>query len=446
MHISIIVFLLLSASLSAMEIDTGEGISNIPKEPFAPNNKIELIMSRSDCTNPSGVEIKKPNILIVTKQHPDYTADYENGEVKALVKSGLFNVSWYADKQITNAAQLEKLSPWMKNSNIKTYYGKLPENLNQFDLVLAQYGNKGEDIAKLIEEKKFNGILVTRFRGASEEKIGLSYASHFENLKKHGTLYLPNCAFFLEKLTKEFGFDPNKFLVHVSAVDVKALQNSISSAPQKSLSDQQIRILSIGRFVPKKDFNRAIKALANVLIASAGKFGPIQYDIIGEGPQQQKLEDTIKKLNLSSHVRLLGGMTKEQVMQELTKSDILIAASTTAKDGDVEGTMNVFKEAGLVKQPLAVLASDHAGAPEIIKHDVSGVIAQQGNLWDLTEKLLYVLNNKNKWTLWHQNLNKEVMENYDGKKVHPILIKTLNELIQNRNKKTETNKLLRNTI
>jgi len=360
-----------------------------------------------------------PKLLVIDDKFPVYTRDFINEEIRALIKSGNFSVSIVAEKVITDHHELEKLPDWMKSTPMQ-HLKTMPHDLNEYAVIFACWGDIGEKIAQRKHEGNYHGILVTRFRGSPEERIGRPDNNCYSYLKQYGDLYVPNCDFFRKELCGKFGFDAKKFVVHYEAVDVNAIRQMITECKPHTTMEKSISILSICRLEPKKGLGHALKALANIRQVITI---PLRYTIIGEGSQRIELEEQIKNLQLDDIVIMTGGKNKKEVIEMLIKSDILLAPSFTADDGDIEGIMNVLKEAGVAG--TVVVATDHAGSPELIEDDKTGVLARQNDVDDLTKKLAYAIRNPHRWAEWRNNLKIGVEERFNGLKVYPQLIEIL---------------------
>lgn len=361
-----------------------------------------------------------PKLLIIDDKFPVYTRDFINEEIRALIQSEKFSVSVFSEDIVHDPNQLAKLPDWMKLNPIE-HLKTIPHDLHEYAIIFACWGHLGEKIAQLKHEGTYNGILVTRFRGAPEERIGQPDDNCYLYLKQYGDLYLPNCDFFKKELCDKFGFDAKKFIVHYESVDVDAINTMITEFKSSTSVNNIISILSVCRLEPKKGLNHALEAIA--LLAKKNTTQRIAYTIIGEGSQRAELERQIKELELDDVVTMVGGKNKKEVIEMLVQSNILLAPSYTSEDGDVEGIMNVLKEAGLAK--TTVVATDHAGSPELIKHDVTGVLAKQNDVADLADQIEYAINNFYHWSKWRKNLKKEVEKHFNGTHSHPRLIEVL---------------------
>lgn len=392
-----------------------------------------------------------PKLLVIDDKFPVYTRDFINEEIRAIIQSKKFSVSVFSQEIVTDPNQLEKLPDWMKHNPIEQLE-TMPCDLDEYAIIFACWGHLGEKIAKLKHQGTYHGILITRFRGAPEERIGsttLTCASEpstslcelrrtgwrrsklqrarraddccYHYLKQYGDLYVPNCDFFRRELCDKFGFDDQKFIVHYESVDVHAIKQIIAESQSinvKNTNNNTISILSVCRLEPKKGLNIGLEAVARLRKKST--MPRITYTIIGEGTQRGALEKQINNLGLENIVTMAGGKNKKEVIEMLIRSDILLAPSHTSEDGDVEGIMNVLKEAGLAG--TIVVATDHAGAPELIIHDKTGVLAKQDDIIDLTDKLEYAIHNFYHWSTWRDNLETAIKDHFNNACNHPHLI------------------------
>lgn len=115
------------------------------------------------------------------------------------------------------------------------------------------------------------------------------------------------------------------------------------------------------------------------------EFPGIQYNIAGDGPLKDYLTDLIDELGVRKNVTLLGWQSQEEITQLMFKADILLAPSVTGGDGDMEGIPVVLMEA--CAQGLPVISTFHSGIPELIKDGVTGALAEERDVDQLTEKL-----------------------------------------------------------
>lgn len=131
---------------------------------------------------------------------------------------------------------------------------------------------------------------------------------------------------------------------------------------------EPVRLLTVARLTEKKGIEDALRGLALL-----GDEPPrIRYDVIGDGPLRPALESLAATLGVSERVRFLGALGERGVQDALCAADIFVLPSVTAANGDEEGTPTVLLEAGWARLP--VLATRHAGIPEVVRDGESGIL------------------------------------------------------------------------
>ncbi len=131
-----------------------------------------------------------------------------------------------------------------------------------------------------------------------------------------------------------------------------------------------LRILSVGRLVPKKGYHRQLEIFRR--LADDG----FQFEarIVGGGRLEDSLRQRHAELNLHQHVDLLGRRPFSQVKKQYDWADILIFTGIVAPDGDRDGLPNVIPEA--MAMGLPVITSPVSGTIEAIHHDETGFVAR----------------------------------------------------------------------
>jgi colanic acid/amylovoran biosynthesis glycosyltransferase len=151
-------------------------------------------------------------------------------------------------------------------------------------------------------------------------------------------------------------------------------------------SDQPVRLLSVARFTEKKGLEYALRAFARVLEErDAGALPQLEYELIGEGPLRAELERLTSSLGIAANVRFRGALAGPAVASAMDSADIFILPSVVASDGDEEGTPTVLLEAAACGLP--VLSTRHGGIPEIVEHDVTGILAPERDVETLAAGL-----------------------------------------------------------
>jgi glycosyltransferase involved in cell wall biosynthesis len=167
---------------------------------------------------------------------------------------------------------------------------------------------------------------------------------------------------FVRRRLQERGVRDELLSVHHLGVEMPPMP---AEAPPNS-----DRVLCVGRFVAKKGFTDAIAALR---LARAGG-AALEMDVIGDGPLRPELEAAAQGLP----VRFLGWRTPEQVARAMEEAFALLAPSRVAGSGDSEGLPTVVLEAQA--RGLPVVATRHAGIPEAVQDDTTGLLAAEGDV------------------------------------------------------------------
>jgi glycosyltransferase involved in cell wall biosynthesis len=147
---------------------------------------------------------------------------------------------------------------------------------------------------------------------------------------------------------------------------------------------QPVIILSVGRAVPKKGYDDLLEALA--LLPADLEWRLVH---IGGGALAGALRVQAERLGLSHRIEWRGAMAQPEVLAAYREADIFALASKVARDGDRDGLPNVLIEAQ--SQQLACVSTDVSAIPELIEHDVTGLLVSPGNPIALAEALERVI-------------------------------------------------------
>jgi colanic acid/amylovoran biosynthesis glycosyltransferase len=140
-----------------------------------------------------------------------------------------------------------------------------------------------------------------------------------------------------------------------------------------ALAGRETRLVTTSRLVPKKGVEYGIRAAA--ALSKAGH--AVQYTIVGDGQLRPHLEQLAFRLGAERIVRFLGWQRQPEVAAILADSDILLAPSVTAPDGDQEGIPVAIMEA--MAMALPVVSTWHGGIPELVRDGVTGILVREGD-------------------------------------------------------------------
>ena len=147
--------------------------------------------------------------------------------------------------------------------------------------------------------------------------------------------------------------------------------------PDRDTAVRPIRLLSVGRLVPKKGHDHQLAACALLKLWDV----PFALRIVGDGPLRDELQRRIDRDGLDSLVMLCGALSPEQVEAEYRWADILLHTGVIDSQGDRDGIPNVIPEA--FAHYLPVISSRTAGPMEAVTHDTNGLIVDVSDTTEL---------------------------------------------------------------
>lgn len=131
--------------------------------------------------------------------------------------------------------------------------------------------------------------------------------------------------------------------------------------------DAPLALMSVGRLVEKKGFDRLIAALA--LLPDHLDW---HWTHIGDGGLNQDMRTLAEAKGLASHITWRGACDQPQVIAQMRASDLFVLPSRIAADGDRDGLPNVLMEAA--SQKLPILSTPVSAIPEFIENGTHGML------------------------------------------------------------------------
>lgn len=238
-----------------------------------------------------------------------------------------------------------------------------------YDAIHAHFGPNGVKAQFLRDSDRIRGPLLTTFHGydlSSWVRKPLGQRS-YGRLFARGDLFLAVSARWASKLAA-MGCPERQIRIHRVGVDLDTL-----GFQERPRLHEPIRLLSIGRLVPKKGFGTALHAVA--LLRAQGT--PVEYSIIGDGPSRNELEGLRIALELESVVKFRGALPVDRVREAMKSVDLLLAPSQRAPNGDEEGIPVVIMEA--MASGLPVVSTYHSGIPELVISGETGLLVAEGD-------------------------------------------------------------------
>jgi glycosyltransferase involved in cell wall biosynthesis len=136
--------------------------------------------------------------------------------------------------------------------------------------------------------------------------------------------------------------------------------------------DRAVRLLIVGRAVPKKGLDTLLQALA--LLPSELHW---RLTHIGGGDLRRTLQAQAAALRIAERIDWRGAQPSDAVLAAYRDADLFVLPSRVARDGDRDGLPNVLMEAA--SQRLALVSTRVAAIPELIEDGMSGILVEPDN-------------------------------------------------------------------
>ena len=141
--------------------------------------------------------------------------------------------------------------------------------------------------------------------------------------------------------------------------------------------DGKLRLIFVGRLIPLKACDLALRAAAELLRAGAAHF-----TVVGDGPERESLQQLTKSLGIDNAVSFTGWLPSSDTLAQLEQADVLVFPSLREFGGAV-----IFEALALGAVPVV---ADFGGPGDIVTPQVGYKIALR-NESDLILKLGSVL-------------------------------------------------------
>jgi glycosyltransferase involved in cell wall biosynthesis len=228
--------------------------------------------------------------------------------------------------------------------------------------------------------------LVVTFLGADATKdkhyrhhlIPHVYERRLAALQREAVLFVCLSGFLRDKLIAR-GFPPEKVeVIHHGTV----IDDATTAPTAPAASSGEPYVLFAGRFVEKKGVTHLLAAMRRLDEQGRGA----RLVLVGDGPLGAQLRQQGEGMR---RVEFRGWLPNAELRQHMRGALAVCVPSVTATDGDAEGLPTVVFEAMAAGVP--VVATTHAGIPEAIDHDVTGLLVPEADPAALAEALAAVI-------------------------------------------------------
>ena len=324
------------------------------------------------------------------------------------------NLGWHENeikekKILTSTTSIGQF--WFKQT------GKLSlKNINNLNpqVIHAHFGRGGALVLPLAQKLglplyvTYHGGDATKYTHQKSRIIPTIYQRRLKNLQSYATGFLCVSKFIAQRLADQ-GFPRHKLITHYIGINCKnIIKPTIKNGP----------MLFVGRLTKKKGVDLLLKAIRKL----QEKKGPLpSLYIAGSGSQEASLK---KLANGLKTIKFIGWQNHIALQKIMKDAQAVVVPSQEADDGDCEGLPTVILEA--IRAGTVVIATNHAGIPEIIEDKVSGLLTPEGDINALADSLQYVMLNQNKIVTFvktaQSRLRKDFNATKQSKRLQEILL------------------------
>lgn len=203
---------------------------------------------------------------------------------------------------------------------------------------------------------------------------------------------IANSTFTRKIVEEKYGIKKRKFIVLNPGISSDWLKDytkqKIVDYSLEELTKGRKVILSIGRLIERKGFDKAIEAINKV----KEEIPNLIYIIGGRGEYENKLNEMVRKKKLENYVHLVGYLTDKQKAALYNKADLFIMPNYMLDNGDYEGFGIVFLEAASYGIPC--IAGNIGGSVDAVKHMETGIIVNSNNINEISGAIMKLLKNE----------------------------------------------------
>lgn len=167
----------------------------------------------------------------------------------------------------------------------------------------------------------------------------------------------------------------------VSQEKIVVLPNAVGRPPTEfqRMERERGKIVCAARLAVTKGHKVLLTAMKEVV----RKFPGVRCHFVGDGPERDVLETTVRELGLSKHVFFHGAVDHERVLKEMATAAVMVLPSLDEAFG------YAVTEAMSVGTP--VVASRVGGIVEIVRDGMDGFLVNPGDPTELADALIRVL-------------------------------------------------------
>lgn len=296
---------------------------------------------------------------------------------------------------------------WIKNKRIEQFIKSLKP-----DVVHIHFGTDAVMYWKSIKDLgvpvfiTLHGFDINTYKDWWQSGKGgyvmKSYPDRLIEISKSPQVHFIAVSKAIKQRAIEYGILEDKIIVHYTGIDTEKFKPC-----SKPIHLREDIILFIGRFVENKGVMDIIFAFEKIFKMN----NKVKLILIGDGHLRNDIEKLVQERNIPCF--LTGILHTEDVINWLNICKVLCLPSKKIVNGENEGLGQVLLEAQAAGVP--VVGSNVGGIREALIDNVTGVLFDSGDINDLSEKIIYLLDNK-ELNIMSLNARTHILNIFDLKK------------------------------
>jgi len=264
----------------------------------------------------------------------------------------------------------------------------------QADIMHSHFGDRGW--SNLAHAEKAGLKHVVTFYGYDISRLPVvdpAWRERYQQLFAEADLFLCEGPCLRNSLV-ELGCPEAKARVHHLGVKL----DNIAFQPRSWTPGTPLKVLIAGTFVEKKGIPDAIEALGRIKHKT-----PLEITIIGDSNRQERSQrekarilDALRSTGLDTRTRMPGYQPYSTLIEEAYRHHLFLSPSILASDGDSEGGAPVTL-IDMAASGMPVVSSNHCDIPEVLVAGESGLLADEGDIDGLEDRLNWLLDNPDQW-------------------------------------------------
>jgi colanic acid/amylovoran biosynthesis glycosyltransferase len=256
---------------------------------------------------------------------------------------------------------------------------------DRYGPIHAVVGHLSDGVRVRYLARRLGAPLLAFFHGkdATIEPRSSQLGANYERLRlAPGAFFLAVSGNLVASLL-DFGMPRERTFLQHLGIDLASYAVAARAAHRR-----EVRIVMAGRLRRQKGHELAIRGFAGL----RRRFPEAELRFIGgpKGPEQRRVGEAlvarVNALGLAASIHFVGSVPIEALRAEFAGADIALQTSVLdPESGRFEGLPNTILEA--MASGLPVVATRHAGIPEAVRHERTGLLVDEHDADGLTAAL-----------------------------------------------------------